>query len=130
MGVRKLLKEGVLIKTKSGRKIYAFLCSDILVLTDEMMKTLYRMVGFSVMLVDPPSHSSNKQPIPLVDAQIKEMTSGRDIVAFQVSQPYPRGGDSILLKGSTSKDTLAWIRAIQNSARKCRHATQRASGRR
>lgn len=45
MGARRLLKEGLLIKTKSGRKIYAFLCSDILVLTDEAMKTLYRMVS-------------------------------------------------------------------------------------
>lgn len=45
MGDRKLLKEGLLIKAKSGRKIYAFLCSDILVLTDEAMKTLYRIVS-------------------------------------------------------------------------------------
>jgi hypothetical protein len=44
MGSRKLLKEGVLLKAKSGRKLRAFLCSDILVLTDEVAKTLYRMV--------------------------------------------------------------------------------------
>jgi hypothetical protein len=45
MGPRKLLKEGTLLKSKSRRRLYAFLCSDILVLTDESMKTLYRMVG-------------------------------------------------------------------------------------
>jgi hypothetical protein len=45
MGTRRLLKEGLLLKAKSGRKISAFLCSDILVLMDEGMKTLYRMVG-------------------------------------------------------------------------------------
>jgi hypothetical protein len=44
MGTRRLLKEGILAKAKSGRKLYGFLCSDILVLTDESMKTLYRMV--------------------------------------------------------------------------------------
>ena len=45
MGPRKLLKQGTLWKAKSRRKLYAFLCSDILVLTDESMKTLYRLVG-------------------------------------------------------------------------------------
>ena len=45
MGARKLIKQGVLLKTKSGRKLQAFLCSDILVLTDELARTLYRMVS-------------------------------------------------------------------------------------
>ena len=45
MGPRKLLKEGVLNKAKSGRRLRAFLCSDILVLTEEPAKTLYRVVS-------------------------------------------------------------------------------------
>lgn len=45
MGERRLIKEGPLSKTKSGKKLRAFLCSDILVLTDEQAKSLYRMVG-------------------------------------------------------------------------------------
>lgn len=45
MGPRKLMKEGVLLKAKSGRKLRAFLCSDIMVLTDDAAKTLYRMVS-------------------------------------------------------------------------------------
>lgn len=45
MGQRKLLKEGTLIKAKSGRKLRAFLCSDTLVLTDDTVKNLYRMVS-------------------------------------------------------------------------------------
>ena len=45
MGQRKLLKEGVLTKSKSGRRLRGFLCSDIFVLTDESSKTLYRMVS-------------------------------------------------------------------------------------
>ena len=32
------------MKAKSGRKLRAFLCSDILVLTEETTKSLYRMV--------------------------------------------------------------------------------------
>src|SRR6266852_31035 len=44
LGDRKLLREGLLHKAKSGRKLRAFLCSDILLLTDEYGKTLYRMV--------------------------------------------------------------------------------------
>lgn len=44
MGTRKLLKQGLVTKAKSGRKLNAYLCSDILVLTDEGVQTLYRMV--------------------------------------------------------------------------------------
>lgn len=50
MGARKLLKEGVLMKAKSGRRLRAFLCSDILVLTEETAKTLYRMVRICSMV--------------------------------------------------------------------------------
>jgi Pleckstrin homology domain len=49
MGQRQLLKEGVLFKAKSGRKLRGFLCSDIIVLTDDTAKTLYRMVRRSVI---------------------------------------------------------------------------------
>lgn len=48
MGPRKLLKEGILLKAKSGRKLRAFLCNDILVLTEESTKSLYRMVRESL----------------------------------------------------------------------------------
>lgn len=48
MGQRKLLKEGVVMKGKSGKRLRAFLCSDVLVLTDENAKALYRMVRASV----------------------------------------------------------------------------------
>lgn len=70
MGPRKLIKEGALTKAKSGRKLYGFLCSDILVLTDESMKTLYRMVSWpfsNILRADPqlfiayPPRSSSSQ---------------------------------------------------------------------
>ena len=44
MGPRRLLKQGPLMKAKSGKKLQAFLCSDTLVLLDDAMKNLYRMV--------------------------------------------------------------------------------------
>jgi actin cytoskeleton-regulatory complex protein PAN1 len=47
MGPRRLLKEGIVTKSKSGRRLRAFLCSDVLVLTDENAQSLYRMVRFA-----------------------------------------------------------------------------------
>jgi hypothetical protein len=41
-GPRRLLKEGLVTKAKSGRKLTLVLCNDILVLIDS--KNLYRMV--------------------------------------------------------------------------------------
>ncbi|KAJ7215327.1 hypothetical protein B0H12DRAFT_1032603, partial [Mycena haematopus] len=86
MGMRRLLREGPLVKSKSGKKLYGFLCSDILVLTDGGMKTLYRM------------------PIPLGEAQVKDVPGGRDDTAFQISLPYPRGGEAIALRASSVRD--------------------------
>jgi hypothetical protein len=42
-GPRQLLKEGPVVKTKSGRKLTLVLCNDILVLIDS--RNLYRMVS-------------------------------------------------------------------------------------
>lgn len=47
MGPRKLVKQGTVLKAKSGRKLRAYLCSDILVLTDESGRSLYRMVSIA-----------------------------------------------------------------------------------
>ena len=45
MGPRKLIKEGLLVKAKSGRRLRVFLCNDILVLTDENPRSIYRMAS-------------------------------------------------------------------------------------
>lgn len=50
MGPRKLLKEGSLMKSKSGRKLVAFLCSDIMILTEDAAKSLYRTVRFPTQM--------------------------------------------------------------------------------
>jgi len=107
MGSRRLLKEGVLLKAKSGRKLRGFLCSDILVLTDEVAKTLYRM------------------PIPLADVKLKE-ASGRDDTGFEIELAYPRGGGTTALRGTSARDCQAWMEAITSAIRKCRDAEKRA----
>jgi hypothetical protein len=42
-GPRKLLKEGAVTKSKSGRKLQMVLCNDIIVLVES--RNLYRMVS-------------------------------------------------------------------------------------
>ncbi|KAJ7041981.1 hypothetical protein C8F04DRAFT_1077868 [Mycena alexandri] len=108
MGMRRLLREGVLVKAKSGRKLYGFLCSDILVLTDTSIKTLYRM------------------PIPLNEAQVKDVPGGRDDMTFQISLPYPRGGEAIALRASSVRDCQLWMNEIEAASKKCLDAEKRA----
>jgi len=108
MGARKLLKQGTLLKAKSRRKLHAFLCSDILVLTDESMKTLYRL------------------PIPVAYTQAKESGS-RGESTFVVSQAYPRGGDSIALRALSPRDCQQWIQEIDNASKRARRAEEKVS---
>ncbi|CCM04566.1 uncharacterized protein FIBRA_06747 [Fibroporia radiculosa] len=107
MGSRKLLKEGLLMKAKSGRRLRAFLCSDILVLTDETAKTLYRM------------------PIPLAEVQVREVPGGRDDLTFQVTIAYPRGGDTIALRATSARDCQLWMQAVDHASRICREAIRK-----
>ncbi|EKM56122.1 uncharacterized protein PHACADRAFT_209619 [Phanerochaete carnosa HHB-10118-sp] len=111
MGPRKLLREGLLMKAKSGRRLRGFLCSDILVLTDEGAKSLYRT------------------PIPLSEAQVKEVPGGRDDLTFQLVLAYPRGGDKINLKATSARDCQLWMQAIESASQQCRQAGIRAAKR-
>ena len=79
MSQRQLLKEGVLYKAKSGRKLRGFLCSDIIVLTDDTAKTLYRMVRRSVIhsMFPMAAHMVRIQPIPLAGVQVTEIAGSR-----------------------------------------------------
>ncbi|KAI9069473.1 hypothetical protein FKP32DRAFT_1617176 [Trametes sanguinea] len=108
MGPRKLLKEGVLMKAKSGRKLRAFLCSDILVLTEDTSKSLYRM------------------PLSLSEVQVHEPT-GKDDTTFQLAVSYPRGGDSITLRATSPREAQTWMYAIHGAAKRCREAQRRAA---
>lgn len=79
MGGRRLLKEGVLTKSKSGRKLRAFLCNDILVLTEEAGRALYRMVRFPTPIASPldVDRSMSAQPIPLSEVDVRDVPGGR-----------------------------------------------------
>ncbi|KAF8589690.1 hypothetical protein K439DRAFT_300209 [Ramaria rubella] len=110
MGPRKLIKEGPLSKTKSNRKLHGFLCSDILVLTEEAGKSLYRM------------------PIPLSELQVREGT-GRNDLEFKIVLAYPRGGDVVNLRASSARDAQNWMRAIEQARLKCISAEKRAARR-
>ncbi|THV00744.1 hypothetical protein K435DRAFT_750939 [Dendrothele bispora CBS 962.96] len=109
MGPRRLLKEGIVMKAKSGRKLQAYLCSDILVLIDDKLRNLYRM------------------PIALSEAKVKDLPGGRDDLGFQISLPYPRGGEVIGLRATSVRDCQLWIDAIESAIRKCKEAENRAA---
>ncbi|KAI0373139.1 hypothetical protein BV20DRAFT_1042030 [Pilatotrama ljubarskyi] len=109
MGPRKLLKEGILMKAKSGRKLRAFLCSDILVLTEEATKSLYRM------------------PLSLAEVEVRESTSSRDDSTFQIAVSYPRGGDAVALRAPSARESQMWMYAIHNASKRCREAQRRAA---
>jgi len=111
MGPRKLLKEGIVMKAKSGKRLRAFLCSDVLVLTDENAKSLYRM------------------PIPLPELTVKDSGPSRDDQLFHVVVAYPRGGGTVSLKGTSARDCQLWVRAIESARQRCRAADERAAKR-
>ncbi|TFK77938.1 hypothetical protein K466DRAFT_124152 [Polyporus arcularius HHB13444] len=111
MGPRKLLKEGILTKAKSGRKLRAFLCNDILVLTEESTKSLYRM------------------PLSLAEVEVHEAAGARDDQTFQLVVAYPRGGDSVGLRASSVRECQAWMEAIYNASKRCREVQRRTTGR-
>ncbi|KAL1691657.1 hypothetical protein GGG16DRAFT_91161 [Schizophyllum commune] len=111
MGTRRLLKEGFLMKAKSGRRLYGVLCSDIMVLTDEHMKTLYRMPPLPA---SPSPTTQGLTPLPSDDG------------AFQISLPYPRGGDTIALRAGSLKECQQWIDAIELATLRARDAEKRA----
>ncbi|KAG1749461.1 hypothetical protein EDB19DRAFT_1680127 [Suillus lakei] len=108
LGPRKLLKEGAISKAKSGRKLRLFLCSDILVLTDEVGRGLYRV------------------PIPLNEIQIKGSRNERDDSLLRLHFAYPRGGDMIVLRAASIKESVAWKDAIERASRKAKEGERRA----
>ncbi|KAG2139113.1 uncharacterized protein EDB93DRAFT_707815 [Suillus bovinus] len=108
LGPRKLLKEGVICKAKSGRKLRLFLCSDILVLTHEGGKGLYRV------------------PIPLNEVQIKGSRNEREDSLLRLHLAYPRGGDTIVLRATSNKEALSWKDAIERASRRARDGERRA----
>lgn len=132
LGPRKLVKEGVLNKAKSGRKLRVLLCNDIMVLVDEAEKGLYRVVSGSQMpriLYDRSVLGVGlieiwcfrwSQPIPVNEIQIKPSRSGREDPLIRLHLAYPRGGDTIVLRASNIREAKAWEEAILDVGRKAR----------
>ena len=89
-GPRKLIKEGLVSKAKSGRKLTLVLCNDIIVLIDS--GNLYRM------------------PIPLFECTVRP---GRDASAFSLRVEQRRGGDTIGLKAPNAREARDWRKSIE-----------------
>ncbi|WVF66967.1 hypothetical protein IAT40_001710 [Kwoniella sp. CBS 6097] len=92
-GPRRLIKEGRVIKSKSGRKLTMVLCTDIIVLLDGA--DLYRM------------------PLALHEIHVRQT---RDETSVVLKADARRGGDTIGLKATSARDAKDWI-SLVNRAR-------------
>ena len=94
-GPRKLLKEGIVTKSKSGRKLNLVLCTDILLLIES--RNLYRM------------------PIPLFELSVRE--GSREGLVIKVDRQ--RGGDTISLKAASGREAKEWVQVIERQRERC-----------
>lgn len=93
-GPRRLIKEGTVLKAKSGRKLTLVLCNDILVLVED--GGLYRMVRrFPTHIILIFALMGNLQPMPLFELDVRE---SRDQSGFALKVAARGGGDSVGLK--------------------------------
>lgn len=143
--MRKLLREGILVKAKSGRRLRAFLCSDILVLTEESVKALYRMVCYAPLplllhsLVPSLFHYPRYRCEKHLAVEVRSirpfmyttrLTPCTDDLVFQIALAYPRGGDKINFKATSARDCQLWMQALEKASHECRQAEMRAAKRR
>ncbi|KAJ1309363.1 hypothetical protein OPQ81_006142 [Rhizoctonia solani] len=108
MGPRRLIKEGVLVKAKSGRRLHAVLCNDVVVLMDAAAQSLYRM------------------PMALTELNVRE---GKDDQTLMIQVAYPRGGDTIALRASSGRDARSWIEALERARAEAGRWLAASSGR-
>ncbi|KAI6004671.1 Dbl homology domain-containing protein [Pisolithus albus] len=112
LGPRRLLKEGVLAKAKSGRKLRDLLCSDILLLLNESEGGgLYRV------------------PLPVHELEIH--TSRRyahsEDAYIRIHRTCPRGGETLVLR-APSIEARAWTEAVVLAAAKAKEGIRVAVG--
>lgn len=93
-GPRRLIKEGLVTKAKSGKKLTLVLCNDILILIES--RNLYRM------------------PIPLFELAVREARDGQ---GFAIKVDRHRGGDTIALKAPSIKEAKEWVGVIEMARR-------------
>ncbi|KIK17763.1 hypothetical protein PISMIDRAFT_684911, partial [Pisolithus microcarpus 441] len=113
LGPRKLLKEGVLAKAKSGRKLRVLLCSDILLLLNESEGGgLYRV------------------PLPVHELEIH--TSRRyarsEDAYIRIHRAYPWGGETLVLRAPGIREARTWTEAIISAAAKAKEGIRVAVG--
>lgn len=131
-------------KAKSGRKLRLFLCSDVLVLTDEVGGGLYRVVsvsfsntGFSQVLTRATAHASQRSTnkragnrarfvtfLPITTLNLLLVV---DDALLRLHLAYPRGGDTIILRAASIKESLAWKEAIVRASRRAKEGERRAA---
>ncbi|KAI6004667.1 hypothetical protein EDD15DRAFT_2359398 [Pisolithus albus] len=96
LGPRRLLKEGVLAKAKSGRKLRVLLCSDILLLLNESeSRGLYRPLPVHELEIHPSRRYARSE-----DAYIR------------IHRAYPQGGETLVLRAPSIREARAWTEAI------------------
>lgn len=50
-----------------------------------------------------------------------------DDLTIQVGLAYPRGGDKIVLRASSSREAHAWLSEIDTQSKRCRDAERKAT---
>ncbi|KAI6004656.1 Dbl homology domain-containing protein [Pisolithus albus] len=124
LGPRRLLKEGVPAKAKSGRKLRVLLCSDILLLLNESESGgLYRVA--SSQHYDP-----HLFPLPVHELEIhtSQRYARSEDAYIRIHLAYPRGGETLVLRAPGIREARAWTEAIVLAAAKAREGIRVAVG--
>lgn len=120
MGQRKILREEILIKQKSGRKITVILCNDLVILLAGKRTTdgntnvdqyLYRM------------------PMPLEELIVRDVPSGltgRDDLSFQLLH---QGREKVNIRCSSARACHSWMHSIDSARSDCLSAANKINKR-
>ncbi|KAI6037806.1 hypothetical protein EDC04DRAFT_2868580 [Pisolithus marmoratus] len=112
LGPRMLLKEGVLTKARSGRRLRALLCSDLLLLINESG-------GGGIYRVPLPVHE--------LDIRTSRNHFRSDDAYIRIHRAYPRGGDTLVLRAPSVREARAWTEAIVQAAARAKEGIRRLS---
>lgn len=120
MGQRRILREEVLIKQKSGRRISVILCNDLVILLSGRRTTdgnsnvdqyLYRM------------------PMPLEELVVRDVPSGltgRDDLSFQLLH---QGREKVNIRCSSARACHSWMHSIDSARSDCLSAANKINKR-
>ncbi|PWN31681.1 Dbl homology domain-containing protein [Meira miltonrushii] len=120
MGPRRILREEVLIKQKSGRRLSVILCNDLVILLSGRRTTdgntnvdqyLYRM------------------PMPLEELVVRDVPSGlkgRDDLSFQLLH---QGREKVNIRCSSARACHSWMHSIDSARSDCLSAANKINKR-